>query len=669
MINFPILKNLHVSGYGLYPGRAGDDGLVVEFAPGLTLVLGTNGLGKSTLVSILFRLLAGPFDIPGLKERTQLGNVELEATLVRPRVRSMFAQRVADNAVDAKARLVFDIGSTSLVVERRLRDLSLLRFSIDGKDTPSLDEQTFTDKIVELVGLWSFGDWILLLRHLTFYFEDRRALVWDPTAQRQLFRFLFLPPPIAKQWTVEERAILELDSRSRNLQSALNREERQLVIVESRVEGGESAREELRALTDLQRIDNERLDALELSVGDFEAAREQARLRLFQMEEIREGRLREAEHTRLLAISARFPSRSDTARYLLAHLVTVNGCLACGNDAPTAAAEYSNRATRDHCVICDTPLDESVVVADPKLLDRSAASAYSALATADSELASARSAFTAAGSEYAARSRDIGALRAATADRAARINALLGQLPPEEHAVHEQRSNLASFRSRVTEMKNELLARRAAFGEFVQTVNGDIVSFADTIKQAFDTFAEDFLFEQCRLVWAPQKDTVGETGQQVEYPAFGLEMTGGAFSSPVRRDGPDQVSESQREFIDLAFRMALMAVAGTNGSGSLVIDAPESSLDAVFTDRAANVLARFARRTTENRLIVTSNLIEGQLIPELLSEGMPVVEERTSRIVDLFEIAAPTAAVRELKAEYQEIRERILGTEAEGKTQ
>ena len=73
----------------------------------------------------------------------------------------------------------------------------------------------------------------------------------------------------------------------------------------------------------------------------------------------------------------------------------------------------------------------------------------------------------------------------------------------------------------------------------------------------------------CNLVWSPQKDKVGQMGESIEFPAFELNMTGSNFPSPMRRNGPDQVSESQREFIDLSFRMALMYVAGQSGIGSL----------------------------------------------------------------------------------------------------
>ena len=60
MVNLPILQSLDVVGYGLYPGDSpSNPGLHIRFAPGLTLVLGANGLGKTTLVTMLYRLLVG----------------------------------------------------------------------------------------------------------------------------------------------------------------------------------------------------------------------------------------------------------------------------------------------------------------------------------------------------------------------------------------------------------------------------------------------------------------------------------------------------------------------------------------------------------------------------------------------------------------------------------
>ena len=148
-------------------------------------------------------------------------------------------------------------------------------------------------------------------------------------------------------------------------------------------------------------------------------------------------------------------------------------------------------------------------------------------------------------------------------------------------------------------------------------------------------------------------------GQTIEFPSYALDMTGSDFPNKVRRTGPSDVSESQREFIDLAFRMALIKAASQSGFGSLVIDAPESSLDVVFAKRAADILIRFGSAHGNNRLVVTSNLVEGSLIPTLVDAAIPNDQDMT-RLVDLFAIAKPTRAIQLAQNDYKEAHRRIL---------
>src|SRR4051812_27121448 len=103
VIELPVLERLEVRGYGLYPGTLAAPDLDVVARDGLTLVLGTNGLGKTTLVLLLYRMLTGPWDIPGLAERAELGNLRLDAKRLTARNRAVFADRVVDGAREATA--------------------------------------------------------------------------------------------------------------------------------------------------------------------------------------------------------------------------------------------------------------------------------------------------------------------------------------------------------------------------------------------------------------------------------------------------------------------------------------------------------------------------------------------------------------------------------------
>lgn len=656
MISFPIFRELHVDGYGLFPGGEGDVGLNIQFQPGLTLVLGANGLGKTTLVTMLYRMCAGPFDIPGLARSGELGSRSTEAREISRFDRRLFAARVRDNAADATATLTMTIGDTELQLTRSLASLALLELQI-GEQGVVPREELFQEIVTEAGGLSGFGDWILVLRHLTFYFEDRRALVWDPSAQRQILRLLFLPKATSVEWTETERGVLELDSRMRNLQNALTREEREFKATEVAVGESSVVREELGVLEELQEIDEARLDGFNNEVASLEAERQAARLNALQAELAHESTFRDLERLQLLAIGAAFPSRDETARYLLGKLFAENECLACGHVVAEPASAMRQRQQEGLCVICGSDLDgdDRATSVTPRAISRATTAMRKAaerLEAANIERAETEAAFTRV-------LVDIQRLNASVAERTARIDALVMRLPPGEVDVHERRSELATLRASVELMKRDLAERRSTFAQFIARINRSLVRRKTAVQKTFLQYSQGFLLEDCALVWAPHRATVGETGEQIEFPAFELAMAGAAFSSPVRRRGPEQVSESQREFVDLAFRMTLMDVASNEGAGTLVIDAPESSLDAVFVTRAADVLTRFADPSRENRLVITSNLIEGDLIPELIRNAK-IRSAGDARVVDLLELAEPTAATRELSKEYADVRTELF---------
>ena len=60
-IRFPILRRLTVKGYALFPGQSGT-GIDWSFEPGVTVIAGINGIGKTTLLNMIYRLLVGPYD-------------------------------------------------------------------------------------------------------------------------------------------------------------------------------------------------------------------------------------------------------------------------------------------------------------------------------------------------------------------------------------------------------------------------------------------------------------------------------------------------------------------------------------------------------------------------------------------------------------------------------
>lgn len=653
MTSFPIFQCLSTNGYGLYPGTKQKPDLEVEFRRGLTLVLGANGLGKSTLVTMLYRMCTGPVDLPRLSSG-ELGNIKLQTKKLNTRERRLFADRVNDNAEKASATLTMTLGEAEVSLTRALANLELTELRCNGEEAPA-SEDKYQELIKEHAGVSHFADWILILRHITFYFEERRSLVWDPSAQRQLLRLLFLAPAASKEWADVERDVLQRDSRMRNLQNTLGKEEAALSESEDAASSDLDVRGELAALEKLQEIDQPKLDELNDQVLTVAAAQQSARLEALRAESQHESAYRDLERRQLTAIANAFPDTSDTARYLLAQLISDEECLACGSNSPRTAGLLRKRIGEQRCVVCESKVRET-----PKKLAgaRGIAKATNALSEAETRLSTVNELRVAADAELEALLTQISELEASVSARRARIATLAARLPPDEAELHKQRQDLSGMRARLESQKRELKARGEDLTNLIKRIGRDIVARKGDVQEAFKDYAEDFLLETASLAWRPHKGQVGQSGPAIDFPNFELEMGGADFPSPVRREGPQQVSESQREFIDLAFRMALIRVAGNGGIGSIVIDAPESSLDAVFVTRAADVLTRFAA-DGGNRLLITSNLIEGDLIPELMRESK-IRSASSKRVIDLLKIAAPTAATRILKSDYEAVRQEIF---------
>jgi DNA repair exonuclease SbcCD ATPase subunit len=358
MIRLPLFTFLRVSNYGLFPGVPSGSGLEWIFKDGLSLIAGVNGLGKTTLITILLRCLTGPCDLTGTGIPDQLESVLPAAPVsLRPAVKKFFRQRVADDAKTATAELRATFGADEVQITRNLSDMSLANFVVNGQDQelPSYGpsaERIFQEKMCGLFGLGSFIDILLILHHIVFFTEDRSGALWDENAQRQILRALFLDMKLANLVAELEREVGSADSNARNLSATAFGLHSRLQAAKDREKSSPGAAADLAVEQKLLDAELEERERLSGRLSDLDAERRDLRRQLEHAKSERERAENKVEELKFAVLARLFPKMEDSARLVVLKALSSGECLVCGADARGRRDELERLLARGFCPAC-----------------------------------------------------------------------------------------------------------------------------------------------------------------------------------------------------------------------------------------------------------------------------------------------------------------------------
>lgn len=653
-IRFPVFESIDVSGYALYPGKGGAGGLHVQFQSDENLILGVNGLGKSTLLILLKQMIAGPTRLrpPGF-----IGKGQGEVLAGNP---AMFAIRASGSAVDAKARLRVRFGSSTAVIERRLKDLSLISFAVSeagGPDTPQ-EIVTYPLKLAALAGVDTFPNLLRVLERSVFFLENRERLVWDWKAQYELFRATLMEADDAKRLLDLEREIISSDSAARNLRAALYRLERRH---QKDVKALAKADDVHAALEAIQ-IKIDAAEAREAAlVEEYDEASEQladAKALVWTEESKTDSEASRYDHLKYLAVRHALGNVSNDISYVLLGLMRDGHCEVCGADGLTEfAAELSARQLEHRCLLCGSPRGDKNVVSTSAVIAQQAQMAFCDLERQREVALEARTRFTDASERATAISAKIDEARREVDAFKRHRRALRTQLPPEDRtAIARAESEIDRLRLGAEGFELDRETAEKQVDVLLEQLRNAVIGFRQRIQEIFYRRAQDFFIENVRLVYVPRLEKIAQhrNALKFEFPAFEVDLTSGVTGSAFVRRTYEQASLSQREYLDIAFRMAFMEALGAE-TCSIVIDGPEGSVDVVFADRAGEMLAHYAAADggpRNRQIIVACNIVEGGFIPHYFLEH-PERADRDMRTVNLLDIAHPTAALEALRQDYE----------------
>ena len=235
-IFLPELISISIKNYTLYP-----NGLdyTYDFVEGVNLVLGGNGMGKTTFVNII------KFGLIGLYRKAKdLTRTYMERAIVKRQLyeSDYFSARKDDSiSTDGIAQVVlkFKINNTCFEVTRSLEDGRLLSVIIDGIPLEGFpitenryervndSEQTqyllyqYEKKIQEFSNL-TFDDLIFFVNEILFFGENHNTVLWNDgidgrtDVQNELFNKYFNEPALDLERQEMQRQAKYFDSLSRH---------------------------------------------------------------------------------------------------------------------------------------------------------------------------------------------------------------------------------------------------------------------------------------------------------------------------------------------------------------------------------------------------------------------------------------------------------------------
>ncbi|MDF3932217.1 AAA family ATPase [Pseudomonas citronellolis] len=656
-ISLPVLDHLVVRHYPLYPGKDGQ-GLELNLKDGVSVLAGINGIGKTTLLNLLLRMLIGPAD--PRKAEQELGRVS-KRDLTLPRKFDYFSLRVPDKlGEDATATLTFRIGTRAITVTRLMRDMALKSVTVDGAKLKVAGEIEFIAELANWAGIASAYDFHITVRYLQFFAEDRLPILWSPGTQFEFFKILFFESALQDELNEAFAQIQRVDTDYRNRKHQLEKREKELPPLP----------ETSGISTDkLHELAGEAEKVFELADEESERATDQyqqARQCLFDADDAlahAETNLTQAEADFIAAdahyIAHCLPSLDDKLSFLMQGLGSSQGCFVCGTRGKKQHDDISKSLRQGHCFVCHSPLP-----ADQQALSPTSASvvrdAEDLLERAHAEVNQARE----RREQIEVELKDHGEkMQQASSKR----RVTLQQLEDYRRSIPSDATDkFGDVRSRLNQERKNLLALIAERDRHVEAYRAAVdkgqitmATLMDNLRQIFTNYAEDFLMEEVAVDMARNTPFKPATGaKKVNIPTFTVKMTSSTFRQPEARLSSNSVSESQKEFLDLAFRMAMLDLIAPGESMTVVVETPEASLDSWFMRRAAALMRRFTQvsATASRRLIATSNLNGTKMIPALLGilgDDNQIITPRpknAGHLVNLLEETARPTVLREADA-------------------
>ncbi len=631
-IKLPFVTGFRVTGFEpIYSAS-----ISLKMREGPYLILGGNGLGKTTLMQAVVYGLAGGAD----------ENIE-EVKALRWTHGYFRGRLSATQIANAQVEVDFQLGSHKVSVRRGFKGANVVAVRDgSGKWDEKDADSRFREILSQFGGYLNPSDFAFVVHRLLYLPESRRLIAWDTDAQIRLLMLLNQDIALEQEFRESRARLKFLDSKKRHIHVALNKAKGQLdrLLEYEEVDSTYEAEEEEEDSPPPTAEKEARLPELVARLNDIGRKRAEADRRAHgAMDDLSRtssgiDQLRDAIESAEAGLVANFLAVTERDQNLaLAKLVQSSICPACGKKH-AELADHARKFLRDHrCVLCGSEepqdvnpdLDKIREKMDDLLRQQQAFEEVIRLAKAESDV-----------------------LR----DQEFEMQAQVNQIRYSRSVVAMVERNLPEITSDSLKGLQQRLEDEEADAEMQISVlrkklEADYEDFSnkmearmDRLRLAYAGYATDFLGLKCDL---EEIDQNGLIDLKLFVPNFG----------DVVRDKPEACSEAQRFFLDIAFRMSLIDLAcGNKGTGTFICETPETALDFSYVNNVVRMFVSFAEK--QHNILLSAN-IQYQGIAEKLITHVPQ-KDRIEHVVNLLEVGTLSGVQKSALKEFRKAVDRMM---------
>lgn len=622
-IYLPTLKRIIVKNFTLY-----SQDIEYNFVNGVNLIIGGNGVGKTTFLNLIKYGIIGLYK-KELDVKNYMGEKRLSRTSYSM---GYFKNRMKNQLTDAEVILTFSINETEFTTVRGLNEIILKEvtvcsndsnYKLDGKiikqdKYDKLGEKEKQDylqfKYEELVrekaNLSSFNDLIFFVNDVLFFGEERKTILWDPDIQSLLSSKYFNNPDLDNQFQEYRRQEKYFNSLSRHKSEDI----RAIRKILNKLKVTDSGNMEVNAIQELNKVKikhdqlNNKLNKIQIERNELEN-----KLKVFRANKTKiNNQLQEIEKKLYITESNIYKevweNLNPKYKLYVENIKSMHSCPMC-NQVMEDREVKKVLLDDSKCFLCEQEIRTSIQ--EPEEITKLKSTNEIILKEIQSleiQIYKEENNLEELDDEYRKIKQDLFNNRIKIRELEHNVlNKGNNSSQDDLIAYNAMLNEIEELETEKSEYLNTSKENSEKANEIMNQIEGNLVAITKELSRIFSDFAQSFLKLKSYLTF----DNLIKPNVKMYIPVIDNKV----------RVYPEELSESQRFFIDHSFRMSLLSFFYTKPS-YFICETPDSSLDISYEENAANIFLKYLNYP--NTLIITSNLNNSEFLERIIENAKTI---------------------------------------------